>query len=571
MATRAAYYARFSSEEQLASNSIELQTQSCLAAIRQNGWDLAAEHAFLDRASSGTTQTGREGLQRLRDSAHAHAFDVVVVYKYDRLGRNFLQTVHLIQELDRLGIRVLSATEGDDPLTRNILLSVADNYSRQLSAFSRDGMRQTALAGYSTGGRPPYGYQRHEVVDPHKRDRQGQPVRKALWNPDERHAPIVRRIFSLYLEGCGFKRIAVALNADGIPGPRGDSWATSAVREILHNPTYAGFRAFGRNRKIRLATGKRSKQPRPASEWTLVPDAHPAIIPAERWKQVQTALDAAARKAHPSLGATRSARSRYPLVGLVKCGVCHGNFSVDRRHNGAGRIYEDYVCGRRKDRGKSVCDNTVRVSRAQLDRRILALVTHRLVDPAIRETLRARIAALRAHTADAARASRPALQKELIRVEGKIKTYLERLALLPPEAARMVGEQLEQLGTEKQQLQARLQVAEHVDRAASAFLVALGAGPRLLVPSVDPARRSRILGLATARVLEDLEDSAPETVRTRLKSLVRQVTVTADGKVTVEGTYEPLVMEELTGADRRENGGAEIVRRMLVPGDRTHN
>jgi hypothetical protein len=59
MPTLAAFYARFSSEEQLPSNSIELQSQSCLTTIRQHGWALAAEPAFIDRVRSGTTQAGR--------------------------------------------------------------------------------------------------------------------------------------------------------------------------------------------------------------------------------------------------------------------------------------------------------------------------------------------------------------------------------------------------------------------------------------------------------------------------------------------------------------------------------
>jgi hypothetical protein len=57
--TWATFYARFSSEEQLPSNSIELQSQSCLTTIRQHGWALAAEPAFIDRVRSGTTQAGR--------------------------------------------------------------------------------------------------------------------------------------------------------------------------------------------------------------------------------------------------------------------------------------------------------------------------------------------------------------------------------------------------------------------------------------------------------------------------------------------------------------------------------
>jgi len=59
MPTRAAFYARFRSEEQLTSKSIELQSQSCLTTIQQHGWALVAEHAFIDRALSGTTQAGR--------------------------------------------------------------------------------------------------------------------------------------------------------------------------------------------------------------------------------------------------------------------------------------------------------------------------------------------------------------------------------------------------------------------------------------------------------------------------------------------------------------------------------
>jgi hypothetical protein len=308
--------------------------------------------------------------------------------------------------------------------------------------------------------------------------------------------------------------------------------------------------------------------PRPVPEWTLVPNAHPAIIALEVWQRAQAALAAAARKTHPSLGATRRARSRFPLVGLVKCGVCHGNFSVDRRHNGSGRVYEDYVCGCRKDRGRMVCGNATRVPRALLDARILALVKHRLVDPTIRETLRTRVEALRARRADEMASGRPALGRELATLERKLATLVDRLALLPPEAARLVGEELEKLGQAREAVRARLEATERFDRAASAFLVALGPGPRLFVPTADPAKRATLLGKATERILADLEDSSPETLRARLKALVRQVTVQGDGKVVVEGTYEPLAIEELEGPDRPAGGDPEAVRRMLVPGER---
>ena len=80
-------------------------------------------------------------------------------------------------------------------------------------------------------------------------------------------------------------------------------------------------------------------------------------------------------------------------------------------------------------------------------------------------------------------------------------------------------------------LRGRLEAADHLHRAASAFLVALGPGPRLFVPTADPAHRARLLGRATERILADLDDSSPETLRMRLKALIRQVTVQADGTV----------------------------------------
>jgi hypothetical protein len=48
-----------------------------------------------------------------------------------------------------------------------------------------------------------------------------------------------------------------------------------------------------------------------------------------------------------------------------------------------------------------------------------------------------------------------------------------------------------------------------------------------------------------------LEATSPEVVRERIKALIRQITVKPDGSVLVEGTYEPLVREEL------ERAGAE--------------
>lgn len=169
--------------------------------------------------------------------------------------------------------------------------------------------------------------------------------------------------------------------------------------------------------------------------------------------------------------------------------------------------------------------------RPQLDARILRLVKHRLVDPDIRDQLRQRVEALRARTADEAASSCPTLERELAKLKRKIPALLDRLTLLPPEAARLVGAELEKLGREREAVRSRLQETKRLTQAASAFLMVLGSGPRLFMPTAVPSKRARILGRAVERVLADLEESSPEALRDRLKALVRRVMVHGNGKI----------------------------------------
>jgi hypothetical protein len=148
---------------------------------------------------------------------------------------------------------------------------------------------------------------------------------------------------------------------------------------------------------------------------------------------------------------------------------------------------------------------------------------------------------------------------------------MDRLALLPPEAARLVGEELAKLGAQREALRARLGEADSALRITEALLEALGNGRRFLVLENDPGKRGRILGRAAKAALTALEASSPEVVRDRIKSLIRQITVKPDGTVVVEGTYEPLVREELerVGAEPGTIEAVEKVRTTLVPGART--
>ena len=73
-------------------------------------------------------------------------------------------------------------------------------------------------------------------------------------------APVVQRIYELYLSGAGYKQIATVLTNERIPSPSardrtrnshrsGHAWAMSAVRTILANPRYLGYHVSGRTKK----------------------------------------------------------------------------------------------------------------------------------------------------------------------------------------------------------------------------------------------------------------------------------------------------------------------------------
>jgi DNA invertase Pin-like site-specific DNA recombinase len=163
---------------------------------------------------------GEEGLLRLLADAEAGQIERLLVYKYDRLGRNLAETSAIIAQLEDSGVEVVSVTEGKDTLARGVQLVVAEHYSRALAERTRDGLMQRFKQRASTGGPPPYGY---EVVE------ENGTKRRRINEPE---AAVVRAIFGDYLSGKGFKEIAHDLYRRGVPTRRGGPWTFASVRVL---------------------------------------------------------------------------------------------------------------------------------------------------------------------------------------------------------------------------------------------------------------------------------------------------------------------------------------------------
>src|SRR5438876_4075587 len=340
---RAAVYARVSTTRQAQAQGIEQQLDRLRAAVSERGWELEDQHVYRDDGYSGA-RIGRPGLDRLRDHAALAGLDIVLVTAPDRLARNYVHQVLLIDELAARGCQVefLDRPMSSDPhdqLLLQIRGAVAE-YERTLIAERMRRGRQARLrAGtllpWTTA---PFGYR----LDPDR------PRRADAVRADPGEAALVAQLSGWYLEPQGtVYRLARRLTDLGVPTPRGGPrWNTASVRGILRNPSYAG-RAVSNRTQVAPARGRKSAMlpagpgvshaPRPEEDWITVPV--PAIVSEEAFAQVQAKLDANQQTA------ARNTRHEYLLRALISCGACRLTCGVRQTAPG----YRYYQCRGRTD------------------------------------------------------------------------------------------------------------------------------------------------------------------------------------------------------------------------------
>ena len=102
---RVALYARVSTTRQAQTQTIEQQLERLRAAAGARGWDVDEALVYRDDGSSGASLS-RPALDRLRDRAALAGVDVVLVTAPDRLARNYVHQMLLLEELGRRGCRV---------------------------------------------------------------------------------------------------------------------------------------------------------------------------------------------------------------------------------------------------------------------------------------------------------------------------------------------------------------------------------------------------------------------------------------------------------------------------------
>src|SRR5262245_14048883 len=145
---KVAIYTRVSTIRQQQNQTIEQQLERLQAHVSTQGWELTLEHIFRDDGYSGA-KLARPGLEGLREQAALGEFELVLITAPDRLARNYVHQVLLLEELTSHGCQVefLDRPVSEDPhdqLVLQIRGAVAE-YERSLIAERMRRGRQTKL------------------------------------------------------------------------------------------------------------------------------------------------------------------------------------------------------------------------------------------------------------------------------------------------------------------------------------------------------------------------------------------------------------------------------------------
>ena len=268
----AVIYARYSSHNQT-ENSIEAQVAESKQYARRKNYTVV--EIFADRAKTGTNDN-REEFQRMLDATASHNFSVIIVWKVDRFGRNREEIALNKYRCKKNGVRVEYVAENisDGPegvILESVLEGFAEYYSRQLSQNCKRGIKNVAMKGGYTGGKPPYGY---KIVDG-----------KYQIVPEE--AKKIQEVFKLFASGLNYKEISDRLD---LPYRN--------IRIYLRNRSYCDgvYRRCGAN----------------------VENIIPTIITKEEFELVQPRVNGYTR---------RKAPEKYLLTGKIFCKECGSKYN----------------------------------------------------------------------------------------------------------------------------------------------------------------------------------------------------------------------------------------------------
>ncbi len=310
---------------------------------------------YIDDGYTGTNFS-RPEFQRMMGDIENGNVNCVVVKDLSRFGRDYIDTGRYLERVfPELGVRFISVTDHIDSIKQayDMLLPIKnifnEQYARDISNKIHATVKSKQRSGEFIGAFTSYGYKK-------------MPEDKNKLIVDEYAAEVVRKIFSLYLQGIGKQSIAKRLNAEGILCPteykklHGENyvncnrlkstsyWTYSTINMILHNEVYAGNMVQGR--KTQRMRGK--QRPVKKENWIRVFNTHEAIIDEATWEKTQKLLT----QKHRDIGLKTNVNM---FAGYIKCGDCGRSMIKNFWRHADGKKSYSFYCGTYKRNGKAYC------------------------------------------------------------------------------------------------------------------------------------------------------------------------------------------------------------------------
>lgn len=353
MIYRMAAYCRLSKDD--GENKVSESIENQLKLIREyaaGSADLEIAGIYIDDGYSGLYFYNRPEFRRMMDDIRRGIIQGVITKDISRLGREHIDTSNYIERIfPSLGIRYIAVLDGVDTLLHSneelaqFKTLFNDMYSRDISRKIRGALSVQKKRGQFTAGFAPYGYIRD-------------PADKHHFLVDGEAAEVVRRIFSLYLEGYSRDGIAKKLNREGVLTPSEykrkvqklrycnprekegkGGWSYPTVNMILRNRVYTGAMVQHKSEKISYKMQK--YRCIPEEQQYIVEGMHEAVISADVFEQVQEMM----KKRTRTPGQTARVS---PYSGILVCGDCGHSFHRVTCRDG-------YECGAYHKKGNTLC------------------------------------------------------------------------------------------------------------------------------------------------------------------------------------------------------------------------
>ncbi len=344
-----ALYSRLSRDDEGGGESLSIINQKAMLEryAAQNGFSNIAH--FSDDGFSGGN-FDRPDWKRLVAEIEKDNVSAVIVKDMSRIGRDYLQTGFYTEVFFReKGVRFIAVANSIDSLNKEssefapFLNILSEWYLRDASRKVKASHKARGMSGKRLTFAPIYGYTRD-------------PDDKNQWAIDTEAAEVIRRIFTLTIEGKGPVDIARIFTREKIERPsyylysRGIvnrsryansspyTWSGSTISNIIGKQEYLGhtvnFRTFKDSYKDKHSQHARKE------DWVVYENTHPAIIDRETWETAQ--------RCRKTVRRTDSVGAANPLTGLVFCADCGAKMYNHRRPFRKDRKFANgktYKCG----------------------------------------------------------------------------------------------------------------------------------------------------------------------------------------------------------------------------------